>query len=131
MSNPDYVVVGAGTAGCVLAARLSENPDTSVVLLEAGPAEGPEQMADPAAAFSLWGSPVDWGYSTIPQPGTDDAVHRWPLGKVLGGTSSINAMVHLRGHQSSYDAWEALGATGWNYRLDAALPAAIRARRGP
>jgi choline dehydrogenase len=104
----------------VLAARLSENPDIRVVLLEAGTSDGPTQMPDPAAALGLWGSSVDWAYSTVPQPGTDGAVHRWPMGKVLGGTSSINAMVHLRGHPSSYDAWEAMGARGWNY--DSLLP---------
>lgn len=115
MTNPEYVVVGGGTAGCVLAARLSEDPDTRVLLLEAGPDEGPEHMSDPNSAFGLWGSEVDWSYCTAPQPGTDDAVHRWPLGKVLGGSSAINMMVHLRGHHSSYDAWAALGAEGWNY----------------
>ena len=115
MTNPDYVVVGGGTAGCVMAARLSEDPDTRVVLLEAGPSEGPEGMSDPAAAFGLWDSAVDWSYTTVPQPGTDGAVHRWPLGKVLGGSSAINMMLHLRGHRASYDAWEEQGATGWNY----------------
>lgn len=114
----DYVIVGAGTAGCVLAARLTENPATRVVLLEAGGYGGPEAMAapDPLASFSLWGSPVDWAYSTTAQAGTGGAVHAWPRGKVLGGSSAINGMVHHRGHPASYDAWEAQGATGWNYR---------------
>lgn len=115
MTNPEYVVIGGGTAGCVLAARLSEDPDTHVLLLEAGPNEGPEHMSDPNSAFGLWGSAVDWSYWTAPQPGTGGAVHRWPLGKVLGGSSAINMMLHLRGHHASYDAWEKLGAEGWNY----------------
>jgi choline dehydrogenase len=118
----DYLVVGGGTAGCVLAARLSADPDVQVTLLEAGAAEGPDLMSDPkpGAAVGLWRSSVDWAYSTVPQPGTEDAVHFWPRGKVLGGSSSINGMMHDRTHSSSYDAWETLGATGWNY--DALLP---------
>jgi choline dehydrogenase len=113
----DYVVVGGGTAGSVLAARLSQDPEVRVILLEAGPSDGPEAMdsPSPAVARSLWGSAVDWCYSTVPQPGAGDAVLDWPRGKVLGGSSSINAMMHVRGHPSSYDAWAAQGATGWDY----------------
>jgi len=125
----DYVVVGGGTAGCVLAARLSSEPGTRVVLLEAGEASGPAEMAypDPLAAFGLWGSSVDWAYSTTAQAGTEDAVHAWPRGKVLGGSSAINGMVHHRGHPDSYDAWEKQGATDWNHH--ALLPFFRRSER--
>jgi choline dehydrogenase len=125
----DYIVVGGGTAGCVIAARLSQDPGCRVLLLEAGGASGPALMSDPAAWLRLWGTSVDWAYRTVPQATTDGAVHGWPRGKVLGGSSAINGMMHIRGDRSSYDAWEAAGAAGWNY--DSLLPFLKRSERAP
>jgi choline dehydrogenase len=129
MHSYDYVVVGAGSAGCVLAARLSADPQTRVLLVEAGAADGPETMAVPPAWPTLIGSTADWGYLTVPQAGTDDIVQIYPRGKVLGGSSSINAMAFLRGHRSGYDAWARNGATGWGY--DDLLPFFKRSERAP
>ncbi|MGW4518208.1 GMC family oxidoreductase [Streptomyces sp. NPDC004393] len=112
----DYVVVGAGSAGCVLAARLSEDPQNRVLLLEAGPADGPDTMAVPPAWLTLIGSEVDWGDTTVPQPAADGVARPYPRGKVLGGTSSINAMAFIRGHRTNYDEWAAVGADGWSYQ---------------
>jgi choline dehydrogenase len=115
MTSFDYIVVGGGTAGCVLAARLSQRRGVCVLLLEAGAAQPPRAVADPAAWFTLAGTSVDWAFETVPQSGTAGAIHAWPRGKVVGGSSAINGMMHVRGDRSSYDAWEAAGATGWNY----------------
>ena len=125
----DYVVVGGGTAGCVVAARLSEDPEARVLLLEAGQAGGPAEISDPMAWPRLGGTPVDWAYETAPQINTDNAVHQWPRGKVLGGSSAINGMMFIRGDRSSYDAWETAGATGWNY--ETLLPFFKRSEQAP
>ena len=114
MSGFDYVVIGAGSAGCVLAARLSEN-GARVLLLEAGGEDTKEELHVPPAWPALWGTEVDWAYETTPQPGTGNLPHNWPRGKVLGGSSSINAMVYLRGHRNDFDDWAAGGASGWDY----------------
>ena len=99
-----------------MAARLSEDPGAQVLLIEAGPADGPAFMADPARFPALMGTEVDWQYSTVAQAGTGGSVHAWTRGKVLGGTGSINGMAHVRGHRSNYDGWHAGGAPGWSYQ---------------
>jgi len=116
----DYIVVGAGSAGCVLAARLTEDPDVRVLLLEAGgPADHPN-IAVPAAGPALWRTSVDWNFTTMPQKHLRERALYWPRGKVLGGSSSINAMIYIRGNRADYDEWAALGNAGWGY--DDVLP---------
>jgi choline dehydrogenase len=129
MNTYDFVVVGAGTAGCVIASRLSENRELRVLLLEAGGDAGPDTMAMPAMWPALVGSGVDWGLQTVPQVGLDGAVLPYPRGKVLGGSSAINAMAHLRADRSSYDSWLDAGATGWGF--DDLLPYFMRAESAP
>jgi choline dehydrogenase len=106
----DYVIVGAGSAGCVLAARLSEDPDVSVLLLEAGPADTNENIHVPLGYLQLAGTEVDWGYFTAPEPRCNDRRIPLPRGRVLGGSSSVNAMVYIRGNRLDYDEW---GVPGW------------------
>lgn len=108
----DYVVVGAGTAGCVLAGRLTEDADVSVLLLEAGPARKKLEVRVPAAFSRLYRSEVDWGYSSVPQPELDGRELVYPLGRMLGGSASMNAMIVARGNRLDYEAWNAV-APGW------------------
>ena len=124
----DVVIVGAGSAGCVLAARLTEDPATSVLLLEAGPRDRKLHVRIPAAFSKLFRSPLDWGYDTVPQGALDGRRIVFPRGKVLGGSASINAMMAIRGHRADHDAWPA----GWTWDdVAGAYRGATHRSRGP
>ncbi|MBN0049249.1 GMC family oxidoreductase N-terminal domain-containing protein [Streptomyces actuosus] len=111
----DYVVVGAGSAGCVLAGRLSEDPDVTVALIEAGGPDTAQEIHVPAAFSQLFKTEVDWDLDSEPEPGLDGRRAYLPRGRVFGGCSSINAMIYIRGNRADYDGWAATGATGWSY----------------
>jgi len=108
----DYVIVGAGSAGCVLAARLSEDPDTSVLLLEAGPPDTNQNIHVPLGYLQLARTEVDWDYNSAPEPNCGGRRIGLPRGRVLGGSSSVNAMVYIRGNRRDYDEW---GVSGWSW----------------
>ncbi len=111
----DYVIVGSGSAGCVLAARLSEDPEVSVCLLEAGGSDFSLQVKIPAAFNKLFNGPRDWAYYSDPEPGLDGRRLYMPRGKMIGGSSSMNAMLYVRGNRADYDGWAKDGAPGWSY----------------
>src|SRR4051812_10484282 len=110
-----HIVVGAGAAGCAVAARLSEEPANRVLLLEAGGPDRNPLIHMPAGFTKLTGSGVNWGFETVPQPELDGRRMHYPQGRTLGGSTSINAMIYIRGNQLDYDEWESLGNAGWGY----------------
>ena len=117
----DYVIIGGGSAGCVLAARLSEDPKTNVVLLEAGGEDSNPLIHVPAGYVKTMINPaINWMFETEPEAGTADRVLTMPRGKVLGGSSAINAMLYVRGQPADYDGWSQRGNHGWSY--DDVLP---------
>ena len=112
----DYIIVGAGSAGCVLASRLTENPDARVLLLEAGPPDTADEIHIPAAVNLLFKSAYDWNYQTTAQDRAGGRSIYWPRGRVIGGSSSINAMIYIRGSRHDYDSWrDDYGCEGWGY----------------
>jgi choline dehydrogenase len=112
----DYVIVGAGSAGCVLANRLSEDPSVRVLLLEAGGKDRSANIKIPAAFPKQFHTRLDWDFQTEPEPHVDGRSLYIPRGKSLGGSSSMNAMLYVRGRPLDYDTWEAQGAAGWGFR---------------
>ena len=113
----DYIIIGGGSAGCVLASRLTEDPNVQVTLLEAGPADSSVLLHCPAAlALLAKTGQNNWKFETTPQPGLNGRKGYQPRGKVLGGSSSVNAMIYARGHQSDYDHWAAQGNPGWAWK---------------
>src|SRR5215510_12843619 len=137
----DYVVIGAGSAGCVVASRLSEG-GASVLLLEAGPTDWYPMIHVPAGVLKLLYNPlVNWNYATDPEPGIDGRQIHWPRGRVLGGSSSINGMLWIRGNPTDYDGWSQMGCKGWSFEevlphfksIERYAPGAAeqRGKRGP
>lgn len=112
----DYIIVGAGSAGCVLANRLSANGKYKVAVLEAGGKDTYPWIHVPVGYFKTMGNPkTDWSYETEPDPGLNGRSIKWPRGKVLGGSSSINGLLYVRGQAQDYDGWRQLGNTGWSW----------------
>ena len=112
----DVIIVGAGSTGCVLANRLSADPQTRVLLIEAGGPETNPAIQIPGKWTSLIGTALDWNYATEPEPGLNGRSIKWPRGKSHGGSSSINAMAYTRGHHACYDAWAREAGPDWSYR---------------
>ena len=127
-SQYDYIVVGAGSAGCVLAARLSEDPATRVLLLEAGPRDRSIWIHLPIGyGKTMWDPRYNWCFHTDVEPSMNGRQLYWPRGKTLGGSSAINGLIYIRGQREDYDRWRALGNVGWGY--DDVLPYFIRSER--
>ncbi len=112
----DYVIVGAGSAGCVLANRLSEDPANKVAILEAGGSDNWIWFHVPVGYLFAIGNPrADWLFKTDPEPGLGGRALNYPRGKVIGGCSAINAMIYMRGQKQDYDGWRQLGLNGWSW----------------
>jgi choline dehydrogenase-like flavoprotein len=121
----DYVIVGAGSAGCTLAARLSEDPDVTVCLIEAGPPDTADEIHIPVGVLPVGQTKYDWAFISDPEPGLGGRQRYLPRGRTLGGSSSVNAMVYIRGNSADYDGWAAMGFDGWGW--DDVLPYFIKA----
>jgi choline dehydrogenase len=113
--DTDYLIVGGGTAGCALAARLSEDPDARVTLLEAGPPDDLPEVLVPAMLGSLFKTHVDWDLHSDPEPALEGRISSLPRGRILGGTGSINGMVYIRGNRADFAEWAEVGGPGWDY----------------
>ena len=115
--DADFIIVGAGSAGCVMAARLTEDPATRVVLLEAGGEDKNMWIHIPLGYGKTFANPaVNWMFRTEPDASTNGRSIFWPRGKVLGGSSSINGMVYIRGQHEDFDHWRQLGNAGWSFQ---------------
>src|SRR2546423_2598483 len=116
MASYEYVIVGAGSAGCVLANRLSADPGVRVLLLEAGGSDRKLNIRVPVGFAKQFRTDLDWNYTAEPDPNLIGRSMYLPRGRSLGGSSSMNAMIYMRGHRVDFDSWAEAGATGWSYR---------------